>query len=67
MVNTRGKKKALLRQVILGISVNPMEKVARCSIIKIPMVNIALRSALMPSGFAGKTCSGDSPKLHFGG
>ncbi len=53
------EKKALLRQVVLGVSVNPVEKVARCSITKIPMVSPALRSALLPSGFVGRTCSGD--------
>lgn len=55
------EKKALLRQIVLGVSVNPEEKVARCSITKIPMVSPALRSALLPSGFVGRTCSGDSP------
>ncbi len=53
------EKKALLRYVVLGVRVNPMEKVARCSITKIPMVSPALRSALLPSGLVGRTCSGD--------
>ena len=53
------ERKSLLRQVVLGISVNPVERHARCSITKIPMVSPALRSALNPSGFVGTTCSGD--------
>ncbi len=53
------ERKALLRQVVLGVNVNPVEKIARCTITKIPMVSPALRSALIPSGFVGRTCSGD--------
>jgi predicted P-loop ATPase len=52
------EKKALLRQVVLGVSINPVKKIAQCSIIKIPMVSPTFRSALIPSGFVGKTCSG---------
>jgi len=35
------EKKALLKHVVLGVSVNPVEKIARCSITKIPMVSPA--------------------------
>lgn len=55
------EKKALLRQLVLGMTVNPVERVAYCSITKTPMVSPVLRSALLPSGFVSKTCSGDSP------
>jgi hypothetical protein len=54
-----GEKKALLRQVVLGVGVNPVGKVVRCSITKIPMVSPALRSALLPSGFVGANCPYD--------
>ena len=53
------EEKASLRQAVLGVSVNPVEKIARCAITKIPMVSPSLRSALIPSGFVGRTCSGD--------
>lgn len=52
------ERKALLRQVVLGVSVNPSSRVAQCSVTKIPMVNPALRAALNPSGFVGASCSG---------
>ncbi len=52
--------KVLLGQAVLGVSVNPVEEVARFSLTKIPMVNPALRAALPPSGFLDRRFSGAS-------
>ena len=53
------EKKAFLRRVVVGVRINPAERIARCTLTKIPMVNPALRSVLFPSGFVGRNCSGD--------
>lgn len=53
------EKKAFLRRVVVGVRVNPQERIARCTLTKIPMVNPTLRSVIFPSGFVGRNCSGD--------
>ncbi len=52
-------RKELLRKVVVGVDVHPENRIARCTITRIPMVTPALRSVLVPSGFVGKNCSGD--------
>ena len=51
-------KKEMLRRIVLGISVNPEERVARCAITQILMVNQALTALINPSEFVGARCSG---------
>ena len=57
------EKKALLRQVVLGVRVDPERRVARCAVTKIPMVTPAMQELVNPSGLVGTHCSGD-PKYH---
>lgn len=58
------EKKEMIRQVVLGVRVNPETRVVTCAITKIPMVNRDLTSLIKPSEFynlqhtVGANCSG---------
>lgn len=58
------EKKALLKQIVLGVRVEPERRIATCAITKIPMVSRALTALVNPSEFlntghlVGAACSG---------
>lgn len=52
------ERKELIRQVVLGVTVNPVKRIARCAITKIPMVNQTLTALIKPPEFVGAHCSG---------
>ena len=58
------EKKHMIKQMVVGISVNPDKRLAKCSITKIPMVNQTLAALIKPSEFlnllhsVGAHCSG---------
>ena len=52
------EKKALVRQVVIGISVNPEEKTASFLMTKIPMVSHPVMTALLPSESTIKVVAG---------
>ena len=59
------ERKEMIRQIVLGVKVDPVKRIATCAITKIPMVNRALTTLINPSGFLNSThlvgahCSGD--------
>ncbi|MBI3787751.1 MAG: recombinase family protein [Ignavibacteriales bacterium] len=52
------ERKEMIRQIVLGVSVNPQKRIAKCTITKIPMVNRTLTALFNPSEFVGASCSG---------
>ena len=58
------EQKELIRQVVLGVRVNPDKRIATCGITKIPMENRELKTLINPSEFTslehtvGAHCSG---------
>lgn len=58
------EKKEMIRQVVIGIRINPETRVATCAMTKIPMVNQTLTALVNPSEFmkiehpVGAHCSG---------
>lgn len=58
------ERKELIRQVVLGIQINPIDRIATCAITKIPMATPALTALINPSEFfkikhpVGAHCSG---------
>ena len=58
------EKKALVRQVVIGISVNPEEKTASFLMTKIPMVSHPVMTALLPSESTIKVVAGCAGSRH---
>ena len=58
------ERKEMIRQVVIGVRVNPETRTAACAVTKIPMVNRALTALINPSEFfnsehlVGAHCSG---------
>jgi site-specific DNA recombinase len=58
------ERKQMIRQIVLGVRVDPEKRIATCAITRIPMVNRALTALVNPSEFlnsghlVGADCSG---------